>query len=99
MVPGVALEPHRSEARLVSVARRSAWGRPAQQLAEQFWRERLGMGRNEASVLLPCVLKGATRSELAPPGGGGGHARGASILVQEGRRRVSHRCALASHQR
>ena len=62
----VARQP---EARLVHLARPGAGRRPAQQLAQQFRRQRLEFDEATRPVLLPRLPAGAARPQLAQPRG------------------------------
>ena len=55
------------EAGLVHLARRSGGRRSPQQLDVGVRRQRLGVGRGDRPVLLPCLRQAAARPELAQP--------------------------------
>ena len=91
LVPGVARLARQPEARLVPLARPGARRRPAQQLAEQLRRQRLGMGRGHRPVLPALLREGAARPQLAQPGRAGGHVRRDALLARPRRGRLPRR--------
>ena len=80
------------QTRLVHLARPGAGWRTAEQLARQFRRRGVGVGREDRTVLLPCVSQRAARPQLAQSGSAAGDARRAALLAQARRRRLSRRC-------
>ena len=91
LVPCRPVEPRRSEARLVRLARR----RPrhaAQQLGRRLHqRARVDVGRRHVAVVPPPVPARPARPELGQPRGGRGDARRDAVLARPRRRRLPHR--------
>ena len=103
----VALQPRRSQARLVRLARRRGRaGRsrarpPAERLALGVPRGRPGVDvrRAHRAVVPALVPAPAAGPQLGQPRRRGGHARRAALLAAAGRRRLPHRRAAAPRPR
>src|SRR5260221_6077081 len=65
LVPGIGKLPGQSQTRLVYLERPEARWQPPQQLVERFWRQRLGMGRKDKTILLPRFPGQTARPQLA----------------------------------
>ena len=69
LVRGEPLITLQSQTQLVCVGRSGPRRGTAEQLAERFRRQRLAVGREDRTVLLPLVSHRAARPQLAQPGG------------------------------
>ncbi len=92
MVPGVALEQGRPQARLVRVARSRARRQTSEQLGQPLRRPRVDLRRDVGPVLPAPVPAGAAGSELGASRGRGRLRRRPAVLARPGRGRVPDRC-------
>ena len=98
MVRREPLVARQSEARLVHLARSGTRRRPAEQLDQRHGRPRMGVGRSNRPILPAHLPHGASRPQLAEPGGHGGNDRRDALLARPRRRRLPHRRAVAHRE-
>src|SRR6266481_2412118 len=90
VVQGIAFLADKSEARLVYLARRQGAGGASEQLAIVVWPFGVEIRPGHESVLLPSLLHGAARPELAQSASAEGHVRRHALLAETSRGGVSN---------
>src|SRR6267154_5232578 len=95
LVCGIAFFAYKPEARLVYLARREGARPASQQLAIVVWPFRVEIRPHHQPVLLPSLLHGTARSELAQSPSPERHVRRHALLALPWRGRVSNRRRVA----